>query len=135
MECVVKKSNIKMKSRLDMNISSGHEGEKTLVHGGKKPVKCDICNYTFSLKSSLKRHVASIHEGNKPFKCDICNYMCSLKGNLKKHVSLVHEDNKSFKCGICDYSCSLKSMLHQSMKERSHSNVTFVTTIVLKGAL
>ena len=91
MESVLKKSNIKMKSRLDMNISSGHEGEKTLVHGGKKPVKCDICNYTFSLKSSLKRHVASVHEGNKPFKCEICDYSCAKKHQMMQHVAKKHE--------------------------------------------
>ena len=55
----------------------------------------------------MNKHVASVHGGKKPFKCDICDLRCSQKGNMKTHVASVHE-------------------------EKSHSNVTFVTTAVLK---
>ena len=52
----------------------------------------------------MNQHVATVHEGKKPFKCDICNFSCSQKSNMKKHVAAVHEGNKPFKCAICDYS-------------------------------
>ena len=39
----------------------------------------------------MKQHVASVHEGKKPFKCDNCDYSCSQKGNLKTHVQSVHD--------------------------------------------
>ena len=39
------------------------------VHEGKKPFKCDFCDYNSSQHSNLNRHIASIHEGTKPFKC------------------------------------------------------------------
>ena len=55
----------------------------------------------------MKRHVESVHEGKKPFKCELCDYTCAEKGNLKVHV-------ESF------------------MRERSNSNVKYVTTAVLK---
>ena len=42
-----------MKSKLDTQISSDHEG--------KKPFKCEICDYSFSRKSAMKTHVASVH--------------------------------------------------------------------------
>ena len=78
-------------------------------------------------------------------------YMCSLflkllvtvvtsvfleKGNLNKHVASVHEGNKPFKCEVCDYrSAHWKDMFHQFMKWKSHSNVKYVTTDLLKNML
>ena len=84
MKTVVKKSNIKMKSRLDMNISSGHEGEKTF--------DCEICGKIFTHKSRLTKHIGAIHEGKKPFKCDICSSGFARKSNLKA----VHGRKKAF---------------------------------------
>ena len=60
----------------------------------KKPLKCDICDYSFSRKDHMKKHVASVHEGNKPFKCDICDYSFSRKDHMKKHITSVHEGKK-----------------------------------------
>ena len=61
----------------------------------KKTFKCDICDYNFSLRTDMKRHMASVHEGVKPFKCDICDYSCSEKGSMKRHVASVHEGKKA----------------------------------------
>ena len=44
----------------------------------------------------MKRHVASVHEGKKPFKCDICDYKFSQKTSMKSHVETVHEGKKLF---------------------------------------
>ena len=44
------------------------------VHAEKKPFKCDICDYSFELKSHMKTHSASVHERKKPFKCHICDW-------------------------------------------------------------
>ena len=63
----------------------------------KKPFKCDICDYSFSLKSGMILHVASVHEENKekmPFKCEVCNYCCSTKQQIKRHVASVHEEEQ-----------------------------------------
>ena len=51
--------------------------------------KCDLCNKTFTQKSSLKRHISSVHEGIK-HKCHLCNKMLSRKG-LLNHIMTVHE--------------------------------------------
>ena len=40
-----------------------------LVHDNRKTIKCDICDYTFSLMGTLKRHITSVHEKKKSFKC------------------------------------------------------------------
>ena len=52
------------------------------VHERKKPFKCDICDYSFSLKNTMKRHVMTVHGGKKP----------SQKGSMKTHVASVHEE-------------------------------------------
>ena len=79
----------------------------------KKPLLCELCDYTCSLKSNLKRHILSVHEGNKPFKCDICDYSCSQKSSMNQHVLSVHEGNKLFKCNICGYKFSQKGKMNQ----------------------
>ena len=50
----------------------------------------------------MKRHVTMVHEGKKPFICDICDYNCSLKSTMNIHVASVHEEKKPFTCFICD---------------------------------
>ena len=88
------------------------------IHKGKKPFKCEICDYRSSQKSSMNRHVSSVHEGNKPFKCDICAYSCSLKNTMKGRVASVHEVKMPFKCGICNYCFSLKQKMKQHVAKK-----------------
>ena len=35
------------------------------VHEEKNAFQCNICNYSFSHKPNLKRHIKSVHEGKK----------------------------------------------------------------------
>ena len=56
----------------------------------KKPIKCDICNYSCSEKKDLKKHVEAVHEGKKPFKCDLCDASFTQKGGMNRHVATVH---------------------------------------------
>ena len=80
--------------------------------GGKKSLKCDVCDYSCSQKGTMKTHVSMVHEEKKPFKCDNCDYSCSLKSQLTRHVAAIHEGKKRFKCDICHYRFSEKvSML------------------------
>ena len=138
------KSNSRKKNRLDMNISSGPErkvmfgceicgkilaNKTTLaqhikIHEGKKPFRCDICDYSCFRNSTMNRHIVSVHEGRKQFNCDICEYSCSLKHNLKSHVAFVHEGKKPFKCGICEYTCSLNQQLKQHVTKK-HGETNF----------
>ena len=57
-------------------------------------MKCNICDAGFS----EKRDVTSIYEGKKPFKCDFCDYSCSQKMDVNKHIAAVHEGKKPFQC-------------------------------------
>ena len=106
----------------------------SIVHKETIDIKKEPTCVTLKEKPDNTRS-ATVQEKKKPFKCDICGYSFSGKGSLKKHIASVHEGKKPFKCEICDYSCSQKGtwmdMLHQFMKKKSHSNVTFATIAVL----
>lgn len=54
-------------------------------NAGKKRFKCDICDSTFTQKTSLKQHKLTLHTGVKPFKCDVCERAFTRKRSLTKH--------------------------------------------------
>jgi uncharacterized Zn-finger protein len=55
-----------------------------------------MCDYSYSRKDHLKRHVLSVHENKKKFQCDICDYRFSQKGDKIRHLATVHEKKKNF---------------------------------------
>ena len=42
-------------------------------HDGKKSFKCNVCDASFTLNPSLKKHILSSHEKRKPYNCNICD--------------------------------------------------------------
>ena len=66
----------------------------------EKQNKCDIFDYTSSMKSNVKKHLESVHDGIKPNKCSICDCSYSNKSALKRHVESVHGVKKPHKCSI-----------------------------------
>ena len=108
-------------------------------HNEKQTFRCEMCGKSFINRQKLAKHIGAVHNRKKPFKCDICDYGCSQKSEMIMHITSVHEGKKPFKCDICDYRCSQKSnlicMLHMCMKEERLSNVTFVTTVVVKRGI
>ena len=63
--------------------------EVPTVHEGNKQFKCTICDYKFTRKFVLEKHIESVHEGIKPFKCAICDYKFTRKFVLKKHIESI----------------------------------------------
>jgi uncharacterized Zn-finger protein len=82
----------------------------------------------------MKNHIMSVHEGKKQFKCEICNQGISSKKYMKTPIAFVHEGKKPFKCDICDATFNQKVgfMFPQFMEEKSHLNVAFVKSLLLK---
>ena len=85
-------------------VPSIHEENGHIVssHERKKPFKCEICNKTFSYKSTIKEHKATVHDGQKPYNCEFCEKKFSSKSNFKKHVVMVHAGKKPLECMFCN---------------------------------
>ena len=53
-------------------------GEKT-----PEKIKCSIVEKLFASKCSLKEHIAVVHDGKKPFKCDLCDTSCATQSTSR----------------------------------------------------
>uniref|UniRef100_A0A0X3PG46 C2H2-type domain-containing protein n=1 Tax=Schistocephalus solidus TaxID=70667 RepID=A0A0X3PG46_SCHSO len=62
---------------------------------------CQICNNTFSVRSSVGVHIRTVHEGLKCHKCPFCCKAFSRKDVLCRHIETIHEENRSYPCGVC----------------------------------
>lgn len=58
------------------------------------------CNKEYKNKFNLKRHMQMIHLGKKPFCCKICNQSFVSKQNLREHA-FIHSGIKPYKCSYC----------------------------------
>ena len=89
----------------------------------------DGCNKSFSLKSSLKKHMRSVHLRERSHVCDYdgCGKAFSQQGHLTTHVKGVHLRERNH---VCDYdgcgkafSCNSHLTTHVKgvhLRERSH---------------
>ena len=103
------------------------------VHEGKKPFKCDICDFSCSLRHNMKRHVALVHEENNPFKCDICDFSSAQRNVLKVNVASVHEGDKPFNCDICNYCLSKRDKLKRRVASVHEEKKPFKCDIYVKS--
>ena len=72
-----------------------------LVHNGVKAFKCQICDNSYGLKSTLDQHILRAHDGKKRFHCEKCDSKSfTTKGDLNRHILWVHEKEKKrpFNC-------------------------------------
>lgn len=78
--------------------------------------QCAFCEYTFTRKSMLKRHVR-IHTGERPYACDKCDAKFTQQGGLKTHMLCKHrdqidqKDKVTYQCHHCDRSFVIKERL------------------------
>ncbi|XP_029468073.1 zinc finger protein 335 isoform X2 [Rhinatrema bivittatum] len=99
-------------------------------HEGTNPqlFKCLQCNYHCRRWSSLKEHMFN-HVGKKPFKCEECDYTSVYKKDVTRHSTIHSRDRKkrtepppklnSFPCPVCSRVYPMQKRLTQHMKTHS----------------
>ena len=121
-------SSLPTHNNLNRHIVSDHEEKKKLiasVHEGKKPFKCEICDFRCNQKAKMTQHVLSVHQKKRLFKCNFCDYMFSRNSHLNKHIESVHEKNNPFECDICDYISYRESHLKKHLESVHERNKLF----------
>ncbi|XP_059906579.1 zinc finger protein 335 isoform X3 [Gadus macrocephalus] len=99
-------------------------------HEGNEPelFKCLQCNYHCKRWSSLKEHMFN-HEGKKPFKCEECDYSSVYNKDVLRHSAVHNKEKKrkmemlpkisQFPCPICHRVYPMQKRLTQHMKTHS----------------
>lgn len=88
------------------------------IHGGDKPLQCEICEKYFSTLKKLIAHKFKSH--NKSFECDICKKKFGEKARFADHLR-THSGEKPFTCSQCGKAFASKYAFNRHV--RSHSVV------------
>ena len=107
----------KVKQSLKRHIETFHEG--------KKPFKCNLCEFSSATNYGLDCHEKSIHVREKPFKCDTCEAFFGLECNLKRHIISAHGKKRPFQCYLCDANFKLKQRLKRHTDRVHEGKKTF----------
>ena len=70
------------------------------VHEGKKPFKCTICYSKFTRNDSLYKQFHKYIWIRTNLSLPICEFRFSSKTYVNRHIASVHERKKPFKCSI-----------------------------------
>ena len=100
-------------------------GHIRVVHDGKRPYKCTLCNNTFTQSSHMKTHIKRVHLKSESYQCTICEQFYTTERYLQNHIETIHNKMKPHECLICHKTFSQKSTVNLHMKtvhegERKH---------------
>ena len=59
-------------------------------------------DFCIEILVTMRIHISEVHEVKKPLKCGVCDQSFSKMGNLTTHTPSVDNGTKSLKCDICD---------------------------------
>ncbi len=75
-----------------------HASEQWETHTEVKPLECDVCGRTFTIKSNLTFHKQSQHLSLH--KCDFCGRAFGTEPRLQRHL-VIHGDSNPHRCDDC----------------------------------
>jgi len=88
-----------------------------------KKQKCDLCDFEYTRKDRLKRHVAFAHTTIEFIKCTKCDFAAKDKEELKQHTDSTHKrilkpkkPVNVFPCDKCDYRARTSENLERHLK-------------------
>ncbi|XP_067284824.1 gastrula zinc finger protein XlCGF49.1-like [Pseudorasbora parva] len=97
---------------------SSSQPEKTPKSGKKKGTRshctCQQCGNSFTLKSSLNRHMR-VHTREKPYTCLQCGIRFTQKGSLNRHIK-IHTIEKPYTSPQCGKSFTKTLNLNRHMR-------------------
>jgi transcription elongation factor Elf1 len=104
------------------SLTNNHENKE---HGIKKEFMCIKCDLVFSSRNNYRQHLKQKHNKSKSiYGCPTCNKTFTVKTSLKKHMDAhngVISDTGKAKCHFCDqiYSSTHTLKLHIDLVHRS----------------
>lgn len=86
-------------------------------------LKCDLCDFEYSRKDRLRRHMIYAHTKIEVIKCTKCDYSAKDKEELKQHTESTHKRTPKpkkptnvFPCDKCDYRARTSENLERHLK-------------------
>ena len=59
-------------------------------YSDRRPFACDICNFRFTSKQFLQRHL-TVHTNERKYKCELCSRAYKYRKGLNRHYKKFHD--------------------------------------------
>lgn len=93
-----------------------------------RPIKCLLCDKSFTKRFSLSRHMNS-HNGIRPHKCSMCDFAFIQKSDMLRHEE-THFTDLRYRCSVCRKRFKTKKNL-DCHRRKHHKNVKDESTYQL----
>ncbi|GFU43993.1 zinc finger protein [Nephila pilipes] len=121
------------------NLSTKSRAERESINSPKRQLRCDMCDTSFAVESSLNAHRRQVHNirtsgSQKPGQttlslfCAYCNEPCKSRTELENHMKTHGVSPRKHKCNICDEICPSAATLAEH--KLSHCKVATNSTCV-----
>lgn len=107
--CTVATKSATTKVSARKGLLDAHQVTDERVRTGKRPHVCNVCQKSFTLKTTLDRH-KWLHCGARPYVCTICQKRFTHGSHLVNHQR-VHTGERPYACNLCPQSFAKKSTL------------------------